>query len=100
MVAKHADHGVVSVEACVALCRILMRRIVPCKYDTHLGVLKYVGDFCAGVQMHEAPPDTYVPEYDIEEEENADVRLGKYACDHLVVRETEYYEDDRDHFGD
>ncbi|EIE27745.1 class I RPD3 type histone deacetylase protein [Coccomyxa subellipsoidea C-169] len=52
------------------------------------------------VQMHEAPPDTYVPEYDIEEEENADVRLGKYACDHLVVRETEYYEDDRDHFGD
>ncbi len=50
--------------------------------------------------MHEAPPDTYVPEYDIEEDENADVRLGKYACDHLVVRETEYYEDDRDHFGD
>ncbi len=52
------------------------------------------------MQMHEAVPEMYVPEYDIEEEENADVRLGKYACDHLVVRETEYYEDDRDHLGD
>ncbi|CAL8463701.1 g3235 [Coccomyxa elongata] len=52
------------------------------------------------VQMHEAVPAQYVPEYDIEEEENADVRLGKYACEHLVVRETEYYEDDRDHYGD
>ncbi len=52
------------------------------------------------MQMAEAVPDTYLPEYDIEEEENADVRLGKYACDHMVVRDTEFYEDDRDHYGD
>jgi hypothetical protein len=28
--------------------------------------------------MQEAVPDTYLPEYDIEDEENADVRLGRY----------------------
>lgn len=54
----------------------------------------------AGVQMAEAVPDAYLPEYDIEEEENADVRLGRYARDHLVLRDAEFYEDERDHFGD
>ena len=28
------------------------------------------------------------------------VRLGRYARDHLVLRDPEFYEDDRDHFGD
>jgi hypothetical protein len=50
--------------------------------------------------MAEAVPDAYLPEYDVEEEENADVRLGRYARDHLVLRDAEFYEDERDHFGD
>ena len=50
--------------------------------------------------MQEVVPDAYLPEYDIEEEENPDVRLGRYARDHLVLRDPEFYEDDRDHFGD
>lgn len=54
---------------------------------------------CAGVQMHEAVPATELPEYDIEEDENPIVRLGKYACGHLVVRGPEYFEDERDPYA-
>ena len=39
----------------------------------------------AGVQMQEAVPDACLPEYNIEEEENPDVRLGRCARDHLVL---------------
>ena len=49
--------------------------------------------------MHEAVPATELPEYDVEEEENPTVRLGKYACGHLVVRGPEYFDDERDPYG-
>ena len=32
--------------------------------------------------------------------ESAEVRFGRYARDHLVLRDPEFYEDDRDLFGD
>ncbi|CAK0785511.1 hypothetical protein CVIRNUC_008721 [Coccomyxa viridis] len=51
------------------------------------------------VQMHEAVPATELPEYDVEEDENPVVRLGKYACGHLVVRGPEYFDDERDHYA-
>jgi len=54
---------------------------------------------CAGVQMHEAVPATELPEYDIEEDENPTVRLGKYACGHLVVRGPEYFENELDPYA-
>ncbi len=40
----------------------------------------------AGVQMAEVPPPTHIPEYDLEEEGDPDVRLSQYARDHCVVR--------------
>ena len=40
----------------------------------------------AGVQMREAPPPAHIPEYDLEEEGDPDVRLSQYARDHCVVR--------------
>jgi len=49
--------------------------------------------------MHEAVPATELPEYDIEEDENATVRLGKYACGHLVVRGPEYSENEQDPYA-
>lgn len=51
----------------------------------------------AGVQMAEAVPDSLLPEYDIEDaEENPELRLGRYAREHLVVRDREqdFYDDD------
>ncbi len=51
----------------------------------------------AGVQMAEAVPDSYLPEYDIEDaDENPELRLGRYAREHLVVRDREhdFYDDD------
>ena len=47
--------------------------------------------------MAEAVPDSYLPEYDIDDaEENPDLRLGRYARSHLVVRDREddFYDDD------
>ena len=47
--------------------------------------------------MAEAVPDTLLPEYDIEDaEENPELRLGRYAREHLVVRDREqdFYDDD------
>ena len=49
--------------------------------------------------MHEAIPATELPEYDVEEDENPVVRLGKYACGHLVVRGPEYFDDERDQYA-
>ena len=51
----------------------------------------------AGVHMAEAVPDTLLPEYDIDDaEENPELRLGRYAREHLVVRDREqdFYDDD------
>lgn len=56
-----------------------------------------------GVQMHELPPDTLVPDFQIPDPADAeppDVRLSQYARDHLVVKENELYESDRDQFGE
>ncbi|KAK9836274.1 hypothetical protein WJX81_001417 [Elliptochloris bilobata] len=49
------------------------------------------------VQMAEAVPDSYLPEYNIDDaDENPDLRLGRYAREHLVVRDREhdFYDDD------
>lgn len=56
--------------------------------------------FSAGVQMREVPPPAYIPEYDIEEEGDPDVRLSQYARDHMVVRDNEFFADERDQFGE
>ena len=50
-------------------------------------------------RWHEAVPATELPEYDVQEDENPVVRLGKYACGHLVVRGPEYFDDERDQYG-
>eukprot|EP00850_Spirogloea_muscicola_P006276 SM000029S10571 [mRNA] locus=s29:944498:948259:+ [translate_table: standard] len=47
------------------------------------------------VQMHEVPPDTYIPEYD-EDDIDPDERLPVLAQDRLVAREDEYYDGDED----
>ncbi|KAK9815875.1 hypothetical protein WJX72_011119 [[Myrmecia] bisecta] len=52
-----------------------------------------------GAQMAELPPDAYIPEYDFDDEDNPDARLSQYARDHLVIRDTEFFEDDRDNYG-
>mmetsp|Transcript_12127 Transcript_12127/g.26074 ORF Transcript_12127/g.26074 Transcript_12127/m.26074 type:complete len:429 (-) Transcript_12127:587-1873(-) len=39
------------------------------------------------VQMHEVPPDTKVPRFDFDEDEPLEERLGKYAREHLIIRE-------------
>lgn len=47
--------------------------------------------------MAEAVPDTLLPEYDIDDaDENPELRLGRYAREHLVVRDREqdFYDDD------
>ncbi len=54
----------------------------------------------AGVQMREVPPAAYIPEYDLEEEGDPDVRLCQYARDHMVVRDSEFFANDRDQFGE
>ena len=53
--------------------------------------------------MHELPPSSLVPDYQIPDPvdvEPADVRLSQYAKDHLVVKENELYEDDKDQYGE
>jgi hypothetical protein len=52
----------------------------------------FVRAVLTGVAMQGRPPDSYLPEYDVEEEDNPDMRLGKYAKDHLVVR-PDFYDD-------
>lgn len=39
--------------------------------------------------MAAVPPDLYLPQYNIEEEQDPDERLKSYARDHLVLRDTE-----------
>ncbi len=66
-------------------------------WQDFLGQLAEGCSACAGVQMAEAVPDSYLPEYDIDDaEENPDLRLGRYARSHLVVRDREddFYDDD------
>lgn len=47
------------------------------------------------VQMHELPPDMYVPDYD-EDEANPDERIDQHLQDKMIQKDNEYYEDDRD----
>eukprot|EP00850_Spirogloea_muscicola_P019369 SM000189S04086 [mRNA] locus=s189:244964:248735:+ [translate_table: standard] len=47
------------------------------------------------VQMHEVPPDTYIPEYD-EDDIDPNERLPVLAQDRLVARDDEYYDGDED----
>jgi hypothetical protein len=54
----------------------------------------------AGVQMKQAPPPAYIPEYDIDEEGDPDVRLCQYARDHMVVRDNEFFASEADQFGE
>ena len=37
--------------------------------------------------MAEAPPEALLPEWDVDEEEAAEERLGRYARDHLILRD-------------
>jgi len=52
-----------------------------------------------GVQMHEVPPDTYIPEFD-EDELNPDERMDQHTQDKHIQRDDEYYEDDNDNDHD
>ncbi|XP_074289128.1 histone deacetylase 9-like [Silene latifolia] len=47
------------------------------------------------VQMHEVPPDFYIPDFD-ENEENPDERINQQTRDKLIQRDDEYYNGDRD----
>eukprot|EP00899_Mesostigma_viride_P021228 jgi/Mesvir1/29106/Mv18412-RA.1 len=46
------------------------------------------------VQMHEVPPDYYIPDYD--DEPDPDVRLSQLDRDRMVHRDDEFYDDDMD----
>lgn len=49
----------------------------------------------AAVQMHEAPKQEWLPEWDVEEEEDPDVRLTAYAREHHLMDDmAEYFDDD------
>ena len=50
--------------------------------------------------MKEVPPPAYIPEYDIDEEGDPDVRLSQYARDHMVVRDNEFFAGEGDQFGE
>ncbi|OAE25054.1 hypothetical protein AXG93_4094s1040 [Marchantia polymorpha subsp. ruderalis] len=53
-----------------------------------------------GVQMHEVPPDNYLPEYD-EDDINPDVRMDQHLQDKHIQKDEEFYEgdNDQDHDG-
>ncbi|KAL5976394.1 Histone deacetylase 9 [Asimina triloba] len=48
-----------------------------------------------GVQMHEVPPDFYIPDFD-EDEQNPDERVDQHTQDKQIQRDDEYYEGDND----
>ncbi|KAK3041253.1 hypothetical protein RJ639_001536, partial [Escallonia herrerae] len=48
------------------------------------------------VQMHEVPPDFYIPDYD-EDEQNPDERIDQHIQDKQIQRDDEYFEGDNDH---
>ncbi|KAL0390628.1 UNVERIFIED_CONTAM: Histone deacetylase 9 [Sesamum calycinum] len=48
-----------------------------------------------GVQMHEVPPDFYIPDFD-EDELNPDERVNRHIQDKHIQRDDEYYEGDND----
>jgi hypothetical protein len=50
--------------------------------------------------MKQVPPPAYIPEYDIDEEGDPDVRLSQYARDHMVVRDNEFFASEADQFGE
>lgn len=39
--------------------------------------------------MSAVPPDLYLPQFNIEEEQDPDERLKTYARDHLILRDSE-----------
>lgn len=47
------------------------------------------------VQMHEVPPDFYIPDFD-EDEQNPDERVDQYTQDKQIQRDDEYYDGDND----
>ncbi|KAJ7522667.1 hypothetical protein O6H91_18G021600 [Diphasiastrum complanatum] len=52
-----------------------------------------------GVQMHEVPPDSYLPDFD-EDEINPDERLDQHIQDKHVQRDEEFYYGDNDNDHD
>ncbi|XP_073286652.1 histone deacetylase 9 isoform X1 [Primulina huaijiensis] len=48
-----------------------------------------------GVQMHEVPPDFYIPDID-EDAQNPDKRIHRQTRDKQIQRDDEYYEGDND----
>mmetsp|Transcript_46150 Transcript_46150/g.147659 ORF Transcript_46150/g.147659 Transcript_46150/m.147659 type:complete len:429 (+) Transcript_46150:39-1325(+) len=56
-------------------------------------------DHAPSVQMNEAPPDHYIPEYN-EDEDDPDSRYSQRDHDRGVQREDEYYDDDQDNEGE
>lgn len=52
-----------------------------------------------GVQMHEVPPDFYIPDID-EDELNPDERIDQHTQDRHIQREDEFYEGDNDNDHD
>lgn len=47
-----------------------------------------------GVAMHEVPPDSMLAHYELEAEESVEERIGKYAREHLIIKDGD---DDYDH---
>ncbi|KAL5710712.1 histone deacetylase [Ranunculus cassubicifolius] len=62
--------------------------------------LRYI-QHAPSVQMHEVPPDFYIPDFD-EDEQNPEERVDQYTQDKQVQRDDEYYEgdNDNDHNGE
>lgn len=52
-----------------------------------------------GVQMHEVPPDFYLPDFD-DDAMNLDERLPQNIQDKQIQRDDEYYEGDNDNDGE
>eukprot|EP00873_Tetraselmis_striata_P038131 jgi/Tetstr1/458395/TSEL_044833.t1 len=49
-------------------------------------------DCAPAVQMHYVPPDTALPEYEDDEDDNPDIRLCQYAKDHMIIKDEQPFE--------
>ncbi|KAF5205100.1 Histone deacetylase [Thalictrum thalictroides] len=56
--------------------------------------LRYI-QHAPSVQMHEVPPDFYIPDFD-EDELNPDERVHQHTQDRQIQRDDEYYDGDND----
>jgi len=49
-------------------------------------------DAAPSVQMHYVPPDSILPEYEDDEDDNPDIRLCQYAKDHMIIKEEQPFD--------